>query len=161
METVRKTSIQQKVHKTTQNTQKKSMPRTFHLTFNKESDGAWYIDFPGYPFSHHNLMMVSGADYLCDYVAKKEGHPLKAVVDVTLGDNTLEGKRPVITMERYDVGYGASYNCFDSLGCTPGVDIEGRSVDIPTAWLCPVTLLVLFQYPSKINIFIPDGERGN
>ena len=55
------------------------MSRTFHLKFNKESDGAWYIEFPGYPLAHHNLMMVAGADKLCQYVAEKEGHPNRAV----------------------------------------------------------------------------------
>ena len=134
---------------------------TFHLTFNKESDGAWYIEFPGYPFSHHNLMMVAGADKLCDYVARMEGHTEKAVVDVTLGDECLEGKSPVITMERFSQGYGASYNCFDAKHETPSIEYDGLLSGIDTAWLCPVTLLVLHCYPRKINLFIPDGESVN
>ena len=88
--------------------------KVFHLKFNKESDGCWYIEFPGYPFAHHNLMMVAGADRLCDYVAQMEGHLDRAVVDI------------------YD-----------------------RTYEIPTAWLCPVTLLVLFRYPRKINLYLP------
>ena len=56
---------------------------TYHLNFNKEQDGCWYIEFPNYPFSHHNLMMVAGADSLCEYVAGLEGHPGRAEVDVT------------------------------------------------------------------------------
>ena len=68
------------------------MSRVFHLIFNKEADGDWYIDFPGYPFSHHNLMMVAGADLLCAYVAEKEGHPNRAVVDVTINDHLLDGR---------------------------------------------------------------------
>ena len=46
--------------------------KVFHLIFNKEADGDWYIHFPNYPFSHHNLLMVAGADLLCEYAAKKE-----------------------------------------------------------------------------------------
>ena len=92
------------------------MSKVFHLRFNKEADGDWYIDFPGYPFAHHNLMMVAGANQLCAYVAEKEGHPCRAVVDW-----------------------------------------EGREVEVDQAWLCPVTLLVLFQYPKKINLYIPEN----
>ena len=83
------------------------MSRVFHLKFNKEADGDWYIDFPGYPFAHHNLMMVAGANQLCAYVAEKEGHPRRAVVDVTINDHLLDGRVPDITMERFDMGYGA------------------------------------------------------
>lgn len=77
------------------------MAKVFHLKFNKEADGAWYIEFPGYPFAHHNL-------------------------------------RPVA----------------DEI---PVVYVDGRKVDVDTAWLCPVTLLVLFQYPKKINLYIPEN----
>ena len=130
--------------------------KIFHLTFNKEADGDWYIEFPGYPFAHHNLMMVAGADHLCAYVAKREGHPTKAVVDVTLDDNRIAGRTPIITMERFEKGYGARYRCYDEEGVTPVIEWNGRELDIPTAWLCPVTLLVLFRYPKRINLYLPD-----
>ena len=130
--------------------------KIFHLTFNKEADGDWYIEFPGYPFAHHNLMMVAGADHLCAYVAKKEGHPDKVVVDVTLDDNRIAGRTPIITMERFEKGYGARYRCYDEEGITPVIEWNGRELDIPTAWLCPVTLLVLFRYPKRINLYLPD-----
>lgn len=132
--------------------------KVFHLKFNKESDGYWYIEFHGYPFAHHNLMMVAGADLLCDYVAQMEGHPDRAVVDVTLDDNRIEGNHPIITMERFEKGYGAKYECYDAIGRTPVVDLEGRSFDIPKAWLCPVTLLVLFRYPKRINLYLPQEK---
>ena len=132
--------------------------KIFHLIFNKEADGDWSIDFPGYPFSHHNLMMVAGADRLCAYVAQMEGHPRKAVVDITLDDNRIEGREPVVTMDRYQKGYGASYHCHDANGVIPVLDLEDRRFEIPTAWLCPVTLLVLFRYPRRINLYIPEDE---
>ena len=133
------------------------MSRVFHLKFNKEADGDWYIEFPGYPFSHHNLMMVAGADLLCAYVAKKEGHPNRAVVDVTINDYHLDGRVPDITMERFNKGYGADYRNYLPSREHPRVFTNGRSFEIETAWLCPVTLLVLFQYPQKINIYIPEN----
>jgi hypothetical protein len=99
--------------------------------------------------------MVAGADRLCDYVAQMEGHPDRAVVDVTLDDKRIEGRHPVVTMERFEKGYGAKYECYDGMDGTPVVDIYDRSYEIPTAWLCPVTLLVLFRYPQKINLYLP------
>ena len=133
------------------------MAKVFHLKFNKEADGSWYIEFPGYPFAHHNLMMVAGADLLCAYVAEKEGHPNRAVVDVTINDHLLDGRVPDITMERFNMGYGADYRNHLPSGEHPKVFTNGRSVEIETAWLCPVTLLVLFQYPQKINLYIPEN----
>lgn len=62
--------------------------------------------FPGYSFGYHNLMMVAGADMLCEYVAEKERHPDYAVVDVSTGDNLIDGKAPDIVMTRVKKGYG-------------------------------------------------------
>ena len=39
------------------------------LIFYHEDDGVWYVDFPDWPFAHHNLAMVGGADKLCSYLA--------------------------------------------------------------------------------------------
>ena len=134
------------------------MSRVFHLKFNKEADGDWYIEFPGYPFSHHNLMMVAGADLLCAYVAEKEGHPNRAVVDVTINDHLLDGRVPDIVMERIEKGYGATYQNRLPYGLAPLYTApNGREIEIDRAWLCPVTLLVLFQYPQKINLYIPEN----
>ncbi len=129
--------------------------RTFHLTFNLEDDGCWYIDFPGYPFAHHNLMMVAGADKLCQYIAEKEGHPGKAVVDVTTGNHLLQNRIPDVTMERYEKGYGATYHNYTPDGTAPEVDWFGCPFEVTDAWICPVTLLVLHRYPKRINIYIP------
>lgn len=133
--------------------------KTYHLTFNLEADGAWYIEFPGYPFAHHNLMMVAGADGLCQYIAEKEGHPEKAVVDVTTGSNFLQSRMPDITMERFKMGYGASYYNSTPDGSEPVIERNGVQVEVSEAWLCPVTLLVLHRYPERINIYIPESEK--
>ena len=131
--------------------------RKFHLTFNLESDGCWYIEFPGYPFAHHNLMMVAGADVLCSWVARLQGRRDKAVVDVTLGDRRLNGEEPDLVMERYDKGYGAHYYNRTQSGATPKAELNGVRREALTSWLCPVTLLVLGCYPRKINLYVPDN----
>ena len=130
--------------------------KVFHLKFNKESDGDWYIDFPGYPFAHHNLMMVAGANMLCEYVAEKEGHPDCAIVDVTTGDNLIDGKTADITMTRIKKGYGATYQNKTEEGLPPTVERGGQPLQISEAWICPVTLLVLGSYPKQINIYIKE-----
>ena len=30
----------------------------YDLAFHREDDGVWYVDFPDWPFAHHNLAMV-------------------------------------------------------------------------------------------------------
>ena len=131
--------------------------KKFHLTFNLESDGCWYIEFPNYPFAHHNLMMVCGADLLCQYAANKQGRTDKAVIDVTLNENLMEGKQPDVVLERFRRGYGAHYNNTTKNGNVPKVIKKGQEIEVPTSWLCPVTLLVLGRYPKKINVYIPDN----
>ena len=128
--------------------------KVFHLKFNKGTDGCWYIDFPSYPFDHHNLMMVAGADMLCEYVAEKEGHPGHAVVDVTTGDKLIDGRTPDIVMTRVKKGYGATYQNKMEGGLPPFVKRNGQFLLITEAWICPVTLLVLGRYPMQINIYI-------
>ena len=99
-------------------------------------------------------MMVAGADMLCAYMAEKEDHPTRAIVDVTINDNLLDDREPDIVMERFRKGYGADYKIYLPSREHPTVFYNGRDVKIVTAWLCPMTLHVLFQYPQIINIYI-------
>ena len=131
--------------------------KVFHLKFNKEADGHWYIDLPHYPFAHHNLMLVAGADNLCQYGAEKEGHPDYALIDVTLGENLIDGKDPDIIMTRIELGHGATYTNTMASGETPMVWKNGREILVSRAWLCPVTLLVLHCYPQRINLYLKDN----
>lgn len=110
----------------------------YALKFNHESDGCWYIDFPGWPFDHHNLMMVAGADDLCDY----------------LSDDGLETRvnvRPTSKREKHD-GYAELRRLDHSL--TGGAHYEVRGIDgfKKKIWLCPVTLFVLGKYPAYIYL---------
>ena len=65
---------------------------------------------------------------------------------------------PDIVMERIEMGYGATYQNRLPYGLAPLYTApNGREIEIDRAWLCPVTLLVLFQYPKKINLYIPEN----
>lgn len=123
--------------------------KSYNLTFEKENNGYWYIVLPNWPFSHNNLMMVKGADKLCEYIAQEQNTIGKAAVTVTVNDNLLDGNNPDIKMSRFSLGYGASYNVTLKDGTVP--DFKGKDID--TAWLCPVTLFVFGRYPKQINIY--------
>ncbi len=118
--------------------------KEYHLKFNNEDDGLWYVDFPNWPFDHHNLLMVAGADKLCAFLSddgktshvdvipsnKREQHPGYACL--VQGEHSLTG--------------GSIYTV---------TDLPGFERDI---WLCPVTLFVLGRYPKYL--YIKKGEAN-
>lgn len=115
----------------------------YHLQFNHEEDGKWYVNFPGWPFDHHNLMMVAGADKLCAYLSDDDEF---AIVDVVPSKKQIDmpGYACLVRGEHSLVG-GSTYTA---------TGLSGFKRDI---WLCPVTLFVLGQYPKYI--YIKKGHR--
>lgn len=110
----------------------------YELKFNHEADGCWYVDFPGWPFDHHNLMMVSGADDLC----------------ALLSDDGVETRVKVIPASKQESheGYAELWRLDHSL--TGGAYYEVRGIEgfTRTIWLCPVTLFVLGRYPKYLYV---------
>lgn len=112
--------------------------KEYTIQFNHEEDGLWYVDFPNWPFDHHNLLMVAGADQMCAFLSdydkntwvnviptnKEEDHPSYA--KLIQKDHSLMG--------------GSTYEV---------TGLEGFNRDI---WLCPVTLFVLGNYPKYIYV---------
>ena len=112
--------------------------KEYHLKFNHEADGLWYVDFPNWPFDHHNLLMVAGADKLCAFLSeddvtanvdvipsnKRENHPGYACL--------VQGEHSLTGVSFYTV-----------------TELPGFERDI---WLCPVTLFVLGRYPKYLYI---------
>lgn len=108
------------------------------LKFNREDDGVWYIDFPGWPFKHHNLAMVGGADKLCTFLA----HGATSV--------TVE---VIATDHRKDLaGYGLLTRTGSSLLAGADYEPSGFGNFSHGVWICPVTLFVLGRYPKYIFI---------
>ena len=110
----------------------------YHLQFNHEEDGKWYVDFPGWPFDHHNLMMVAGADKLCASLSDDDEF---AHVSVISSNKPLDkpGYACLIQGEHSLTG-GSTYTV---------TGLPGFERDI---WLCPVTLFVLGRYPKYIYV---------
>lgn len=110
------------------------------LKFNKESDKKWYIDLPHYPFAHHNLMMVAGADKLCELLSQ-DGHSTKVDVVTTKEpkDNLVAEGYVQLKRTEWSLTGGAHYDVSN---------IEG----LTKLWLCPVTLFVYQKYPKYIYV---------
>ena len=116
----------------------------YHLQFNHEEDGLWYVDFPNWPFDHHNLLMVAGADKLCAFLSDDDKY---AYVDVIPAKKEEDhpGYAKLIQKDHSLTG-GSTYQV---------TGLDGFNRDI---WLCPVTLFVLGKYPKYM--YIKKGTRG-
>jgi hypothetical protein len=112
--------------------------REYTIQFNKESDRKWYVDFPGWPFDHGNLLMVAGADDLCEFLSL-DGRNSYINVIPTSREEKHEGYAK-LTRVKYALTGGAIYKVEN----LPGFDRE--------IWLCPVTLFVLGKYPKYMYI---------
>ena len=108
------------------------------LQFNHEEDGQWYVDFPGWPFDHHNLMMVAGADRLCEYLSDDDRF---AHISVVPSNKRLD--KP---------GYACLVQGEHSLTGGSVYQVTGLAGFEREIWLCPVTLFVLGRYPKYIYI---------
>ena len=111
------------------------------VSFTKESNGRWYVDFPNWPLSHDNLEMVAGADDLLDILNNGTNH-------VSLEVYT---KKP----KEYDVELMKVHSALTK-GAFYTVETPLEGWENPNAmrrkqlWLCPVTLTVLGHYPKQI-----------
>lgn len=112
--------------------------REYNLQFNHEEDNRWYVDFPGWPFDHHNLMMVAGADKLCDFLSDDDRF---AYINVVPSNKLLEMPGFACLVQGEHSLTGGSIYTVTNL---PGFERE--------IWLCPVTLFVLGRYPKYIYI---------
>ena len=110
----------------------------YQIKFNHEDDGLWYVDFPNWPFDHHNLLMVSGADEMCAFLSDDD---ITTEVLVRPSNKRLqrEGYAELVQKEHSLTG-GSTYEVRN---------LEGFNRDI---WLCPVTLFVLGKYPKYMYI---------
>ena len=115
--------------------------KTYHLAFNREANGGWYIDLPEWEGAHAQLAMVAGADDLLEFVG--EGNP-RVEVTVVKSSETVDELDNDPRFFRCDV---LSSNPVG--GATYDVRLKGFN---RTMWLCPVTLFVLGEYPRHLYI---------
>ena len=117
----------------------------YEISFTKEDDGQWYVDFPNWPFDHHNLLMVEGADKLCELLSYDGKHTRISVIP-SKEDRDIQSydlnERFQLKRTEWGLTEGATYqvnlNQFKKFGAF--------------IWLCPVTLFVLGEYPEYLYI---------
>ena len=117
----------------------------YTVSFTKEDNGCWYVDFPNWPFAHHNLMMVDGADELCEMLSY-DGKHTKVKVYIGLNNpKTNDDAWRFISAHRikWSATGGATYD--------PNFT-GAKYMNSGTFWLCPVTLFVLGEYPEHMWI---------
>ena len=112
----------------------------YDLTFYHEDDGVWYLDFPDWPFAHHNLAMVGGADKLCSYLA--DGKQNIRVVNVASQHFLSLSEYGLLTKTYSNLFYEADYDATD-------FEDFHRSV-----WICPDTLFIMGWYITNINMTV-------
>lgn len=110
----------------------------YRIKFNHEEDGLWYVDFPNWPFDHHNLLMVAGADKMCAFLSDDDV-TTEVLVRPLNKRLHLEGYAELIQKDHSLTG-GSTYEVHN---------LEGFNRDI---WLCPVTLFVLGRYPKFMYV---------
>ena len=112
--------------------------KEYTIQFNHEEDGLWYVDFPNWPFDHHNLLMVAGADEMCAFLSDDDKNTWVNVIP-TNKEEDHPGYAKLIQKEHSLMG-GSTYEV---------TGLEGFNRDI---WLCPVTLFVLGNYPKYMYV---------
>lgn len=122
----------------------------FHLAFNREDDGGWYIDLPEWQGAHANLAMVAGADKLLEFVGCGDPH---VEVEVIKSNELIE-----------ELEHGPEYFRCDQIdqslfgGATYNVNLDGFD---SAMWLCPVTLFVMGEYPKYLYIENVRAQRAD
>lgn len=104
------------------------------LTFNRESNGKWYIVLPNWLGPHASLEMVAGADTFLDTLSYQTSD---VCLDVSM--EPYEGCSELKRLRRCPFN-GADYILHEH---------DGKVVD-HKMWLCNVTLFVLGRFPHSI-----------
>ncbi len=112
--------------------------KEYQIQFNKEADGRWYVDFPNWPFDHHNLLMVAGADEMCEFLSADGKHTYVNVIPTSKEENHPGYAK--LVRKNHSLTGGSTYHVYD---------LDGFKRDI---WLCPVTLFVLGKYPKYMYV---------
>lgn len=112
---------------------------TIKLSFTKEDNGQWYIDFPNWPLSHDNLEMVAGADDMLDLLNDGSNHVCLLMSETPMNDS-IE-----LTKVYSKLTKGAFYTAKGIKGWGNPNAIREKQL-----WICPVTLTVVGHYPKKI-----------
>lgn len=127
----------------------------YTVSFTKEDDGQWYVDFPNWPFDHHNLLMVNGADELCELLSYDGKHTKVRVYPGLNNPKTIDKAWRFFRCHRHNWSLTG--------GATYEPNFTGvKFMSTGRFWLCPVTLFVLGEYPDEMwvePLKLSEGKR--
>ena len=127
----------------------------YTISFTKEDDGQWYVDFPNWPFDHHNLLMVNGADELCELLSYDGKHTKVRVYPGLNNPKTIDSAWKFFRCHRHNWSLTG--------GATYEPNFTGvKYMSTGRFWLCPVTLFVLGEYPDEMwvePLKLSEGKR--
>lgn len=133
----------------------------YKLHFIAEYDGTvdnpklvklWYYNFPLWGFDKHNLLMVAGADDLCELYANGKD---EFTVDIIASKKQLN-LSPQLYDEfvAQDIIIDGMTHQGDFINSQLDKFLYGRTYKkgYTQMWICPVTLFVLGRYPKYLYI---------
>jgi hypothetical protein len=131
----------------------------YKLSFDREEEDRWYVDFPNWPWKKANLEMVAGADKLLDILSKGKDRvtllvkPSSKPMDETEFQELKQDGWLELTQIQSSLTGGATYtargNNLERFVRTHPLTGE---VSERTLWLCPVTLFVVGRYPKYFYV---------
>lgn len=128
----------------------KNVEKSETVSFVRENHN-WYFDYPNYPFSKHDLLMINGSDNLLSILNMCSGNTDRVTVKISFCEeqpiyNPLNNKAILYRTHGSTTG-GYFYNV--------------RGVDFVTeAYFCPVMLFKYGYYPKYIVMEFPENYTG-
>ena len=130
--------------------------KKYTLTFDKDEYSLWYYRFKHWGFDKNNLMMVNGADDICNIFSNLKD---SVTVEIIASKKKLKNINNIYYIEyvgedmssyktfKDKYFYGRHYTM--STKTYNYNDIDDR---MKKFWICPVTLFVLGRYPNYIYL---------
>ena len=131
----------------------------YKLSFNREEEDRWFVDFPNWPWKKGNLEMVCGADKFLDLLS--EGKDRVSIIAKATSEKLDEAEFQQLMQDGWyeleqtqsSLTGGATYTVRGARSAQfmRKHPLTGESMS-RTLWLCPVTLFVVGRYPKYFYV---------
>jgi hypothetical protein len=131
----------------------------YKLSFNREEEDRWFVDFPNWPWKKGNLEMVCGADKFLDLLS--EGKDRVSIIAKATSEKLDEAEFQQLMQDGWhelsqiqsSLTGGATYTVRGNKAeqFMRQHPLTGESM-ARTLWLCPVTLFVVGRYPKYFYV---------
>lgn len=131
----------------------------YKLSFNREEEDRWFVDFPNWPWKKGNLEMVCGADKFLDLLS--EGKDRVSIIAKAISEKFDEAEFQQLMQDGWyeleqtqsSLTGGATYTVRGARSAQfmRKHPLTGESMS-RTLWLCPVTLFVVGRYPKYFYV---------